>query len=128
MLDVDGEEPWLRAPASSYAGRGELWVVPLPDSGGLLGCAGWRPHPAGAELKSLYVSAACRRRGWGSRLVHFIERRAGGRAQLRAWSDSRFLDSHLMYERLGYLRTGATRELHDLSHTLEIEFVGQAGW
>lgn len=46
VFDVDGEEPWLRAPATSYDGRGELWVVPFPDSGGLLACAGWRPIPA----------------------------------------------------------------------------------
>jgi predicted GNAT family N-acyltransferase len=124
VFDVDGEEPWLRAPATSYAGGGELWVVPAPDSGGLLACAGWRPHPEGAELKSLYVAAGCRRQGWGSRFVHFIERRVGGRARLRAWSDTRFADSHQMYGRLGYRRTGATRELHDRSQTIEIEFVG----
>ncbi len=127
IFDVDGEEPWLRAPATAYAGRGELWVVPAPDGDGIMACAGWRPCPDRAELKSLYVAAASRRRGWGSRLVHFIERRVGGRGQLRAWSDSRFTDSHQMYERLGYARTGATRELHDKSNTVEIEFVGCAG-
>jgi predicted GNAT family N-acyltransferase len=125
-LDVDREEPWMRAPGSYYAGAGELWVVPAPDSGGLLACVGWRPHPGGAELKSLYVAANCRRQGWGSRLVHFIERRVGGRERLTAWSDSRFHDSHTMYERLGYARTGATRELHDISETVELEFAGQS--
>lgn len=130
VLDIDGEEPWLRAPATSYEGRGELWVVPAPDGGGLLACAGWRPHPGGAELKSLYVAAPCRRQGWGSRLVRFIERRAGGQSgseRMLAWSDTRFTDSHQMYERLGYRRTGATRELHDKSATVEYEFVGAGG-
>ena len=129
VFDLDGEEPWLRAPASAYSGQGELWVLPFPDAGGLLACAGWRPHPEGAELKSLYVAAPCRRQGWGSRLVRFIERRAGcqsSRARLRAWSDSRFTDSHQMYEQLGYRRTGASRELHDKSATVEFEFVGTA--
>ena len=125
ILDVDGEEPWMRAPATYYDGKGELWVVPDPDSGGLMACAGWRPHTEGAELKSLYVAAHLRRKGWGSRLVHFVERRVGGRGRLRAWSDSRFSDSHQMYERLGYLRTGVSRELHDKSATVEYEFVGQ---
>jgi predicted GNAT family N-acyltransferase len=127
VFDIDGEEPWLRGPAAAYDGRGELWVVASPDSDGLLACAGWRPHPEGAELKSLYVAAPCRRQGWGSRLVRFIERRAGcesSRDHMRAWSDSRFVDSHQMYERLGYRRTGATRELHDQSATVEFEFVG----
>jgi predicted GNAT family N-acyltransferase/L-amino acid N-acyltransferase YncA len=135
VFDIDGEEPWLRAPASAYSGRGELWVVPSPEAGGLLACVGWRPHlsggqlPDGAELKSLYVAAKCRRQGWGSRLVHFVERRAGcrsSRERLCAWSDSRFTDSHQMYERLGYRLTGATRELHDKSATVELEFVGIA--
>lgn len=126
ILDVDAEEPWMRAPASYYEQAGELWVVPSPRSGGLLACVGWRPHPGGAELKSLYVSADARRQGWGSRLVHFIERRVGGRSQLTAWSDSRFLDSHVMYERLGYVLTGATRDLHDISETVEFEFSGQS--
>jgi predicted GNAT family N-acyltransferase/L-amino acid N-acyltransferase YncA len=127
VFDIDGEEPWLRAPAASYQGRGELWVVALPDAGGLLACAGWRTNPEGAELKSLYVAAPCRRQGWGSRLVHFIERRSGcqsSRKGLRAWSDSRFTDSHQMYERLGYRLTGAIRQLHDKSATVELEFVG----
>jgi predicted GNAT family N-acyltransferase len=124
ILDVDKEEPWMRAPASYYAAGGELWVLPLPDSGALMACVGWRPHPDRAELKSLYVAASSRRSGWGSRLVHLIERRVGGRERLTAWSDSRFGDSHAMYERLGYVRTGATRELHDISETVEIEFAG----
>ena len=126
VLDVDGEEPWMRAPATRYDGQGELWVVPSPTGDGLLACVGWRPKPGGAELKSLYVRADSRRQGWGSRLVHFIERRVGGRAKVIAWSDTRFLDSHQMYERLGYQRSGSTRELHDRSNTVEFEFVGKA--
>lgn len=126
VLDIDGEEPWLRAPAAAYAGKGELWVVASPDACALIACAAWRPHPVGAELKSLYVAAQSRRQGWGSRLVHFVERRAGGRERLIAWSDSRFTDSHQMYERLGYRRTGASRELGDKSATVEWEFVGRA--
>ncbi len=80
VFDIDGEEPWLRAPGTSYEGHGELWVVPMPDGGGLLACAGWRPYPTGPELKSLYVAADFRRQGLGTRLVRFVERRAGGSA------------------------------------------------
>jgi predicted GNAT family N-acyltransferase len=127
VFDVDGEEPWIRAPGSAYEGGGELWVLPAPGGPGLRASVGWRPYAGGAELKSLYVAAASRRQGWGSRLVHFIERRVGGRANVTAWSDSRFLDSHQTYERLGYRRTGATRELLDKSQTIEIEFVGRSG-
>jgi predicted GNAT family N-acyltransferase/L-amino acid N-acyltransferase YncA len=133
VLDVDGEEPWLRAPAAAFAGGGELWVA-APDAGAIgavgavgaiVASVGWRPHARGAELKSLYVAAPCRGQGMGTRLVHFVERRVGGRARLRAWSDSRFTASHHMYERLGYRRTGASRELHDRSRTVELEFEGR---
>jgi hypothetical protein len=41
---------------------------------------------------------------------------------MELWSDTRFLDAHRLYERLGYRRTGRTRELHDLSDTVEYEF------
>ncbi len=125
VFDIDGEEPWLRAPRASYEGRGELWVLPSPDGAGLVASVGWRPQAGGAELKSLYVAAASRRAGLGTRLVRFVERRVGGQAKLRVWSDSRFVDSHAMYERLGYRRTGAARELHDRSETVELEFVGR---
>ncbi|MGZ4666298.1 MAG: hypothetical protein ACXV5Q_15030, partial [Frankiaceae bacterium] len=35
----------------------------------------------------------------------------------------RFADAHRLYERLGYARSGRSRELHDLSDTTELEFV-----
>lgn len=32
ILDIDGEEPWLRAPATASAAKGgQVWVVPAPD-------------------------------------------------------------------------------------------------
>jgi ribosomal protein S18 acetylase RimI-like enzyme len=135
VLEVDREEPWLRAPAAAYAGWGAtLWVVPAPTSrvgsvapgAEIWACCGLRPHgPGSAELKSLYVAATARRRGWGAALVRRTEReaRAGGTARVEMWSDTRFADAHRLYERLGYLRTGRTRELRDLSETVEYEFV-----
>ncbi|MGF7236237.1 MAG: GNAT family N-acetyltransferase, partial [Frankia sp.] len=53
VLDVDGEEPWLRAPATAYAqGGGIFWVVPGPSSpdgsdgsdGEIQACCGLRPR------------------------------------------------------------------------------------
>lgn len=127
VLDVDGEEPWLRAPASAYRRwGGRMWVL-VPDGGdGPVACVGVKPHgPGVVELKSLYVAAAARRRGLGSRLTRMVEEEArrSGALRVELWSDSRFADAHRMYERLGYRRTGNTRDLHDLSHTTEYEFV-----
>jgi predicted GNAT family N-acyltransferase len=122
VMDVDNEEPWLRAPASAYQEKGgALWVTR-----DISACVGVRPLAAGtAELKSLYVAAPARRGGLGRRLVRRVERwaRETGATRIVLWSDTRFLDAHRLYERLGYQFTGATRDLHDRSHTSEYEMV-----
>lgn len=132
VLDVDGEEPWLRRPASAYrAWGGGFWVVDGSGAGALHGSAGFKPlpgtplpGPAWCELKGVYVARAARRAGLGSALVRHAEDQAGahGMAGVQAWSDSRFTQAHAMYLRLGYRRTGRSRELGDLSNTTEWEF------
>jgi predicted GNAT family N-acyltransferase/RimJ/RimL family protein N-acetyltransferase len=121
VLDVDREEPWLRTPATGYVG-GQLWVVTLDDT--VVACIGHKPHGETSELKNLYVAASARRGGLGARLTGMVEdvARAAGADRMRLWSDTRFLDAHRLYERLGYRRTGRSRELHDRSATVEFEF------
>ena len=133
VLDVDAEEPWMRAPATAFASwDGAFWVLPRPGSRRLDACVGVRPAPTGAaepsraaELKSLYVAAPARRRGYGARLVRHVEQwaRERGMQRVELWSDTRFADAHRLYQRLGYIRTGRRRELHDLSQSSESEFV-----
>ena len=126
ILDVDAEEPQLRAMRSHFdALGGEYWVA--EDAGGRIAAGGgWAPaaDPAGAELHKLYVLAEVRRQGLARRLVGMVEaaaRRRGSRF-VELWSDTRFLEAHAFYEALGYRRTGGTRELHDLSNTTEFHF------
>ncbi len=119
VMDVDGEEPWLRAPGSAYAAkRGRFWVVEL--DGALVACVGL----VADELKTLYVSRGARRRGLGTRLVALVEdaARAEGAAGLVLWSDTRFTDAHRLYERLGYARAPGARERHDRSGTVEYRY------
>ena len=120
VLDVDREEPWLRS-RDRYAG-GQLWVATLDDT--VVACIGHKPHGDTSELKNLYVAGSARRGGLGARLTGMVEdvARAAGADRMRLWSDTRFLDAHRLYERLGYRRTGRSRELHDLSDTAEYEF------
>jgi GNAT superfamily N-acetyltransferase len=127
VFAIDEEEPWLRRPATYYAGAGataRMWVV--DDRAGLAACVGVKPckDGAAAELKSLYVAAWARRRGLGAALVDVVERYAiaHGARTILLWSDSRFADAHRLYTRLGYRRSGQ-RELHDLSDTTEYGFV-----
>jgi putative acetyltransferase len=125
VLDVDGEIPELRAIATWVAGLGgRFWIA---ERGGVVaGSAGVTAaaEPGGAELRKLYVAADARRRGLGAQLCGLVEEEARRRAAafIDLWSDTRFLDAHRLYHRLGYERTGETRELHDLSASVEYRF------
>jgi len=125
ILDVDGELPELRAIAS-WAARldGRFWVA--EQGGRALACIGVTPaaEGRGVELRKLYVDARLRRRGLGARLSGLVEEEAQNRCApfIELWSDTRVLDAHRLYRRLGYVQTGAARELHDLSDTVELHF------
>ncbi|MBW3620019.1 MAG: GNAT family N-acetyltransferase [Actinobacteria bacterium] len=122
---VDADLPRLRD-AVEEAG-GAFWVVERDRE--VVACAGWAPHPVdgrpGGELKRLYVRADQRGSGLGRWLVERVERAAAeaGAETIELWSDTRFLDAHRLYTRLGYAPTGETRELHDPSDTTEYRFV-----
>lgn len=122
VLDVHGETTWLLAPATAFAEQGgRLWAAEA--RGRVVGCAGLVPAQAtgGAELRALYVARPTRRRGLGARLVALVEGEAArrGAAFVDLWTDTRFRDAHALYARWGYLRGSATRELHDLSRSVE---------
>jgi GNAT superfamily N-acetyltransferase len=122
VLDVEREEPGLRAPASSFAA---FWVAEA--DGAIVGCiaAATRVPGLRAELKKCYVRKDFRGRGLGRRLIGEVERWAGerGLAEIELWSDTRFVEGHRAYLGLGWRRTGAVRELHDLSHSTEWHFL-----
>jgi putative acetyltransferase len=131
VLAVDEEMPELRGPASAFAARGgRFWVAeegddpePRMSNRQVIGCVGLRPSAdgAGVELCKLYVARAARRRGLGGALCGLVEAeaQARGAAFVELWTDTRFTDAHRLYERRGYARGPATRDLHDLSHTVE---------
>jgi len=129
VLELDHEMPQLRAIATAFAQLdGRFWVAEL--DGDVVGCAGIAPahSPAGAELKHLYVAKRARRAGLGTKFVALVEREAARRAAdfVELWSDTRFLDAHRLYERLGYTRSPQTRELDDLSNSVEFHFFKKA--
>lgn len=128
VLDVDGEEPDLRAIATAYAGHGgRFWVAESPSDGRIVGMVGGRPLGSADghwELKKLYVDRSARGTGLGSHLVRLVEAEAARRGApvLELWSDTRFLDAHRLYQRLGFRRGTELRELHDLSNSVEYHF------
>ena len=125
ILDVDAEEPHLRAIATHFHGRnGQFWVAELDIE--IVGCIGIAPaaDPAGAELHKLYVRKPARRGGLGARLTDLVEVTARRRqaAFIELWSDTRFATAHRFYEQRGYVRTSRTRDLNDLSNSTEYHF------
>lgn len=118
VLDVEREEPALKAPASSFD---RFWVV--EEGGRVGGCVGLALGDP-AELKKLYLDARLRGQGLGRKLIALVEEAAlaGGARRIELWSDTRFTTAHAVYERCGYRKTGRTRDLHDLSNTTEYHF------
>ena len=139
ILDVDGEMPELRALATYYArAGGALWVA--QEAGAVIGMAATRPYTAAAapgvaagaagqggepaptwEICRVYVVPACHGTGLAHWLVATAEAHAfaAGAARLVLWSDTRFERAHRFYEKRGYVRTGAIRDLHDISRSRE---------
>lgn len=125
VLDLDGVDRDLRQPATEAARNGGRWWV-LDHGGVVMGTvAAGRPDDAArVELKRLYLDAALRGRGLGTRLINRVEEHAAGLGaiEVELWSDTRFEAAHERYQRLGYLPTDGTRELHDPSNTTEAHY------
>lgn len=125
VLNVDDEAPELYAIATFHARKGGLFWVAEED-GRIAGSIGYvaTPDAKVIELKKLYVARDARRRGLAAQLCDLVEaqaRRLGARA-VQLWSDTRFEEAHCLYERRGYVRAAQTRELRDLSNSVEYYF------
>ena len=118
------EMPELIAPrTSARAAQGRMWVVEANGCvGGVVGVA---PSAGGLfELKKLYVAARLRGRGIGRTLINLVEdfAREHGASGVHLWSDTRFETAHAVYERCGYTRLDGTRDLYDVSNSVEYHF------
>ncbi|MEA2645175.1 MAG: putative acetyltransferase [Chloroflexota bacterium] len=125
VMDVHGEVPELLAIDTYFrAHDGRVWVAEL--DGRLAGSVGIQAAAEASTrmLTKLYVAHRARRRGLGRRLVALVEEEATARgaAVIELWTDTRFTDAHALYAACGFERTGETRELHDLSGTVEYHF------
>lgn len=127
ILDVDGEEPELRALASAFAARGGMFWIAEAADGTPLGMAGvrragppWTLADAW-EIARVYVSPAARGSGVAQALMAQAEAHAiaAGARHLVLHTDTRFRRAHRFYAQAGYVRHGPIKVLHDRSQSLE---------
>jgi putative acetyltransferase len=121
----ESEVPELAQPASSARAAGaKIWLAEANGSAqGFV--ALWPAEDArSVELRKLYVARQARGTGLGRRLIECVENEARKRGARRVhlWSDTRFLTAHQVYAHLGYVRLPETRELHDVSHSVEYHY------
>jgi GNAT superfamily N-acetyltransferase len=116
------EDPYLLNPGPYFREHGgEFWVV--QHDSGIIATIAVVLHEDAAELKCLYVHRDHRRRGWGQRLSELVldyARRTGKRRAI-LWTDTRFIDAHRLYRKMGFTQRGR-RELHDSNNTVEYGF------
>ena len=124
ILDVDGENPELRALATYFAANGgALWAV--EQAGAITGMLGTKPLGDGDwELCKVYTRPALRGTGLAQRMIDTAEdfARGHGGTRMKLWSDTRFDRAHRFYEKQSYVRAGALRVLNDLSHSIEFVY------
>jgi GNAT superfamily N-acetyltransferase len=144
VLDVDAEVPELRALASHMRAKGgALWTAEC--AGRVVGMVGTCPEGAGFlapalsparggegedcwAISRLYLSRPFRGTGLADRLLDQAEAHAiaRGARRLALWTDTRFERAHRFYERRGYVHSGLTRALGDLSNTIEFYYAKPA--
>jgi GNAT superfamily N-acetyltransferase len=124
LMDLDGENPELRALASHFAAAdGALWAA--EQDGVIVGMVGVKPEHGGLwELCRMYVAACARGTGMAAALLSMAEAYvlSHGATEFDLWSDTRFDRAHRFYERQGFVRAGGIRALNDISNSLEFHY------
>ena len=107
-----------------YAPPGGAFFV-VRDGSTIVGSVGVERLDGGrAELHRLYLDAGLRGRGLGRTLADAVVDwcRAEGIAHLVLWSDTRFDRAHVLYERMGFVKTGERTLPDDPNDTREFRY------
>src|SRR5262245_48168765 len=124
VFDPPTELPDLFAFERHYtAPRGAFFVV--RDGGAIVGSVGVERLDEGrAELHRLYLDVGLRGRGTGRALAEAVIDwcRAQSIGHLVLWSDTRFDRAHVLYERMGFVKTGERTLPDDPNATREFRY------
>ena len=98
---------------------GEFWVA--EQNGKIVGSIGYSHVDGEFELKHLYVDGDVRRQGLATSLCDLVDDAAIKLAtgKIKLWTDTRFHEAHLLYEKRGFTGKVLTRKLEDVSQTTE---------
>ena len=127
VFDRAAEFPELSAIADDFAPHGAIWVVEK-EAGVIAGCLGIKVSPdlAEAELHKVYLDKTCRGQGTAQVMLQtardWLMQNYPACQRLLLWTDSRFDAGHRFYQKCGFVQTGETRELADLSQSRELAF------
>jgi len=123
VLDTETDDKYLIAPDDYFHSKdGEFWVV--AERNEIVGTvAVIMLGETTAELKSLYVGKNFRNQGLGENLTKLAVKFASlkGRSEIILWSDTRFIEAHKLYEKIGFKRLGE-RELDDINKSSEFGY------
>lgn len=134
-FDRHGEMAILDRIASAYEDAGGIAWVAVIDGGvderivGSLAVAPVGEAGDAWEVTKVYVDPRLRRAGLGRRLMTLAEEHAGERGARRVvlWTDTRFETAHRFYEGIGYAPDGRTRDVGDLSNSIEYFYAKTLG-
>ncbi|WP_319411103.1 GNAT family N-acetyltransferase [uncultured Cohaesibacter sp.] len=119
---IEDEFPELEHPSSYYAAMGgQIWVA--EQDGEIVGSLAVSESltPGIFELHKVYVSKKARGQGlaWSmyNLATDLIDSRQG--KTIRLWSDTRFLEGHAFYEKIGFTKVPVIRFLGDFSNSWE---------
>ena len=125
FLDVDNDSPELKYVYSYFHGqKGKFWV--LEDRKKIIGCMGYLPSKKNEiEIHKLYIDQKFRKKGLAKLLVKKVENIAlrENKSKVFLWTDTRFKEAHKMYSKMNYKRSKKIRRLHDISDTVEYNFI-----
>jgi putative acetyltransferase len=124
VFDPETELPDLLDFDRHYAPPGGAFFV-VRDGSTVVGSVGVERLDGGrAELHRLYLDAGLRGRGLGRTLADAVVEwcRAQEIAHLVLWSDTRFDRAHVLYERMGFVKTGERTLPDDPNDTREFRF------